>query len=81
MYNAAPEDERTDGRGRITEACGNRAWYTARKAKPKPSTRHVCNRVNGRVSVANSYSRRDREFVQTAAMLFPSEITQGSRDV
>jgi len=29
------------------------------------------------LSVANSHSRRDREFVQTAAMLFPSEITQG----
>ena len=27
--------------------------------------------------VANWYSRRDRELVQTATMLLPSEITQG----
>jgi hypothetical protein len=29
--------------------------------------------------MANSHSRRDRQFVQAAAMLFPSEITQVSR--
>ena len=33
--------------------------------------------ISPRTSVANSYSRRDREFAQAAAMLFPCEIVQG----
>ena len=39
-------------------------------------------RINGKVyypSVANSYSRGDREFEKATAMLFPSEIAQRGR--
>jgi hypothetical protein len=38
-----------------------------------------CAHCHSSVSVANSYSRGDREFEKAAAMLFPSEIAQRGR--
>ncbi len=49
-----------------------------RRTRPRPSDHwHLDEMVI--VSVANSYSRGDREFEKATAMLFPSKVAQRGR--